>query len=388
MDVLSLMKGSRAYGVILLCISLLACDESKPISPDPVVVKQKALSHTVLWEHLEGWEQDETQQAWSALLKNCTKVDKQLAWKDICHKAKIMPEINKNTTKKFFQDNFTIQALKKTNGGNKGVMTGYYEPLLQGSYQRTERFKYPVYKTPKQMLIVDLASLYPELEGRRVRGKLEGNRVVPFDDRKVIDGEKQPLAGQELLWVDNYIDLFFLHIQGSGRVQLPDGKIVGVGYANQNGHPYVSIGKYLIDKGWAERKGMSMFTLKDWLRNNPEKAQEVLFANPSYVFFDLREDAESGAVGSLNVPLTPERSIAIDPKTIPLGTALWIDSKYPDGTPLRKLVFAQDTGGAIKGELRADFFFGTGKQAEQWAGTMKQNVKFYRLMPKRIENQH
>lgn len=385
MGVLDRIKCVQRIGWLSLIFALVACDQV----PQEPLSQEDPIASEVTWDQLAGWKEDETQEAWSALLQNCKRMVKEEAiWQHVCTKAISAPIINKNTTKKFFQNHFKIEPLIKSDGDNQGLMTGYYEPLLLGSYQPSERFKYPIYKTPEDMLIIELGDLYPELKGKRVRGKLDGNRVIPFDARNSIDSVNTPLAGQELLWVDDYIDLFFLHIQGSGRVQLPDGKVIGVGYANQNGHPYVSIGKYLIDQGFAKPQGMSMFTLKDWLRNNPDKAEQVLFANPSYVFFHIRDDVESGAVGSLNVPLTPERSIAIDPKTVPLGTALWLDSQYPDGTPLRKLVFAQDTGGAIKGELRADFFFGTGKQAEKWAGTMKQKVRFYRLVPQRIENQH
>lgn len=335
------------------------------------------------WSNLPGWESDRHSEAWPALLQNCKVMPrKDSVWQPICDLAGLIPSPTDQTAREFFEKYFEPQQLFASDGDATGLLTGYYEPLLKGSFQPDERYKYPLYKTPEQMLIVELDSLYPELKGRRVRGRLVGNKVVPFYDRAAIDGEELPLKGQEIIWVDNRDDVFFLQIQGSGRVELPDGKVVGVGYDNQNGHPYVSIGKVLINSGKIERKHMNLFTLKDWLRENDDEAQELLNANPSYVFFNLREDANEGPRGSLNVPLVAERSIAVDRKTIKLGSALWVNTRYPDESPLRKLVFAQDTGGAIKGELRGDFFFGNGKEAEYHAGRMKQNAEFWLLRPK------
>jgi membrane-bound lytic murein transglycosylase A len=207
---------------------------------------------------------------------------------------------------------------------------------------------------------------------------------VPFYSRTEIDGPARPLQGDEILWVDDRNDLFFLHIQGSGRVQLPNGTTVNVGYADQNGHPYVSIGKVLIDRGELEKEDVTLFSIRDWLRKHSDRAQALLNENPSYVFFAVLDGIETGPIGSLNVPLTAERSAAVDPDTIPLGTPVWIETELPDAekTAFRRLFLAQDTGGAIKGAVRADIFWGHGERAEHMAGTMKQAGRIFALLPK------
>nr|CAA6802296.1 MAG: Membrane-bound lytic murein transglycosylase A precursor (EC [uncultured Thiotrichaceae bacterium] len=374
-----MLKTLKGLGLLCLLLGALSGCDDKEENTDP----QQQTNNNPAWDQLPGWQSDRHSEAWPALLNNCRVMPKKAdVWKTICNDARTLVNPDDAMSKQFFEKHFEPQQLFAANGNATGFFTGYYEPLLHGSFEKDEKYKYPLYKTPEELLIVDLSSLYPELKGKRVRGRVVGNKVVPFYDRSEIDSKEEPLKGQEIIWVDNRDDVFFLQIQGSGRVQLPDGKIVGVGYDNQNGHPYVSIGKRLIESGKVERKHMNLFTLKDWLAENDDEAQVLLNENPSYVFFNLREDVEEGPRGSLNVPLVAERSIAVDRKQISLGSALWVDTRYPDESPLQKLVFAQDTGGAIRGELRGDFFFGNGEQAEYHAGRMKQDSTFYLLQPK------
>lgn len=382
------MFNPRSIGKLALALSLTllvtACDEQKPI-PVPTQETGPITSEALTWEQLPGWSQDQAHEVWPALLSNCLAMAKKEAfWESVCQAAQTNPLNDAASARRFFEQYFTPYQLFGDNLKAEGLLTGYYEPLLQGSYTPTERFQYPIYSPPKDMLTIELAELYPELKDKRVRGRLvEGNRVVPYYDRATIDSASKPLAGQEIVWVDNKEDLFFLHIQGSGRVQLPDGKVIGVAYANQNGLPYVAIGKRLQEWGKLKPGTINMFSIKQWIRDNPTEADKLLNENPSYVFFSLRENIEQGPVGSLGVPLTAGRSLAVDRKVIPLGSLMWIDSTYPDtNQPLQRLMFAQDTGGAIKGDLRGDFFFGTGQQAETWAGHMKQKTRFYILQPK------
>jgi membrane-bound lytic murein transglycosylase A len=271
-----------------------------------------------------------------------------------------------------------------SNDTAEGLITGYYEPLLHGSPVKTKRFRYPVYGRPDDLVVVDLGALYPELQGKRYRGRLNSNRVVPYYSRTEISQGKRPPDETVLAWVDDPVALFFLEIQGSGRIRLPDGKMLHVGYADQNGHPYVAIGRTLVDSGAMKLEEATMPAIRDWLKANPEKAQAVLNSNPSYVFFTLREPDNTGPIGALNVPLQPERSIAVDPNFIPLGSPVWFDTSLPgnsDARPYRRLVFAQDTGGAIRGPVRADLFLGFGENAERIAGAMRQRGKLYVLLP-------
>ncbi len=347
--------------------------------------KQPAgIGKAIAFNDLPGWHQDQHHEALVALLKGCPRMQKKPNWDVICQAAAQLDPAGRNQAKKFFETYFTPHVLIGVKDQREGLITGYYEPLLHGAMQADERFRYPLYRPPNDMLIVELAALYPALKDKRVRGRLVGNKVVPYYARAEIEDTTQPLRGQELLWVDDRDELFFLQIQGSGRIKLPDGRIIGAAYANQNGHAYISIGKKLIEMGELKREDVNLFSIKDWLRNNPSRAQALLHENPSYVFFTLKDNPEDGPRGSLNVPLTAERSLAIDPKFIELGSPIWLSTTYPDDNShkLQKLMLAQDTGGAIKGQLRADVFWGSGEHAEKMAGTMKQAGKMFVLRPK------
>ncbi len=268
-------------------------------------------------------------------------------------------------------------------GAREGLITGYYEPLLQGDVEPSERFHWPLYRRPDDLVTLDLASRYPALEGNRVRGRLEGQRVLPYWTRAEIDGEAAPLSGQELLWVDDQVDAFFLQVQGSGIVALPDGRLEAIGYSDQNGHPYVSIGRVLVDRGELPLETVSLFSIRDWLERHPEYAHALLDENPSYVFFQSRGAASGdGPLGTLGVSLTAERSIAVDPSVIPLGSLVWLSTTLPDGSAYERLMVAQDTGGAIRGGPRADIFFGRGARAEQLAGTQRSRGRLFVLMPR------
>ena len=363
------------YRHLTLVLTLLLFSGCQSLEP--------GIGNAVKYDDLPGWNQDQHAQAFTALDKGCIRLAKKPDWQIICASARKLGEPDDENAKLFFETHFTPHTLRGEKGKSSGMITGYYEPLLHGAMQADERYRYPLYQSPDDMLIIDLASIYPALKGKRVRGRVVGNKVVPYYSRAQIDSEETPLNGQELLWVDDRDQLFFLQIQGSGRVQLPDGKIIGAGYANQNGHAYIPIGRKLIEMGELTREEVSLFSIKAWLKSNPERAKALLNENPSYVFFVLRDKPEEGPTGSLNVPLTAERSLAIDPKFVELGAPIWLNTSYPGAgqQPLQKLVMAQDTGGAIKGQLRADLFWGTGERAERMAGTMKQPGEMYILLP-------
>lgn len=346
--------------------------------------KAPGIGEAVDFDDLPGWEIDQQAEAIVALRKNCIRLKNKADWQAICNAVEQLSKPDNIDARAFFETHFTPHTLRGEKGKKEGMITGYYEPLLQGSLEPDERYRYPLYQVPDDMLIIELADIFPALKGKRVRGRVVGNKVLPYYERAEIDSDQTPLSGQELLWVDDRDQLFFLQIQGSGRIQLPDGKIIGAGYANQNGRAYHSIGKILIEMDEIKREDVSLSSIKSWLKDNPDRAVALLNENPSYVFFTLRDKVEEGPTGSLNVPLTAERSLAIDPKFVKLGAPIWLNTSYPgaENQPLQKLVIAQDTGGAIKGQLRADLFWGTGDRAEQMAGNMKQSGELYILIPK------
>ena len=338
----------------------------------------------VQWEDLPGWDADQHAKAVPAFLRGCEKIADNPPWRDICAAAAKLPDnVSDEQARQFFEQHFTPHKLLTAEGGDTGLITGYYETLLYGAREPSSRYRYPIYTRPNNMLKIELGELYPALKKRRVRGRLVAdNTVHPYYSRAEIDGAAQPLAGNELLWVDDRAALFFLHVNGSGLVQLPDDKIIGVGYADQNGHPYRSIGKLLAEWGEIPLPDINLFSIRQWLDDNPARMDELLNANPSYIFFIEREASPIGPTGSLNVPLTPRRSLAIDPTVVFLGSPMWLDAESPDGgAPLRRLMIAQDTGGVIKGRVRADFFWGRGEQAKKMAGLMKSRGHLYTLQP-------
>jgi len=297
--------------------------------------------------------------------------------------AATLPPGNSELLRGYFEQFFTPYQVTNPDGGNDGLITGYYEPLLFGSRTPTKRHRFPLYAAPEDLITVDLGSVYPELKNMRLRGRLQGNRVVPYYSRAEIDNGAAPLRGRELLWVDDAIDLFFLQIQGSGRVKLDSGETVRVGYADQNGYPYKSIGKALVERGELPLEKASMQGIKDWGIQNPDKLKDLLNFNASYVFFRELPNNGGGPLGAQGVPLTAGRSIAVDPRNIPLGAPVFLATTWPNSSkPLQRLMVAQDTGGAIRGAVRADFFWGYGKDAGKFAGSMKQSGRMWVLLPK------
>lgn len=357
---------------IILLLLISACASTGDISP--------GRGDIISWQALPGWQQDNLGSIWPALKNNCLTKKLPAGWKNTCAEISMMGQAAPDTIRAFIETRFVARELVSINN-KESLITGYYEPVLNGSLTPDSRYRFPVYGRPKDLVVIKLDKLYPELAGKTIRGRLDGKNVVPFYSRAEIDNGGNQLAGLEIAWVDDPVDLFFLHIQGSGRIRLPDGKMLAVGYADQNGHPYESIGLSLIRRGVIEPEDVSLYTIKNWLAENPRELDQILFSNPSYIFFSVRDSKLAGPIGSLGVPLTAERSLAIDRRFTELGSLLWVDTTLPgaQARPYQRLMVAQDTGGAIKGIVRADVFFGRGSRARDLAGTMKQAGSLYVL---------
>ena len=292
---------------------------------------------------------------------------------------------DESAVRAFFEAFLEPSQVVLTEGTETGLATGYYEPLLRGSRTRRGPYQTPLYRVPPDLVTVDMAGVYPQLKGLRLRGRLKGKRLLPYPTRREIR-LSHCLAGQEIIWVDDAIDAFFLQIQGSGRVFLEEtNETIRLAYADQNGRPYRAIGQYLIEQGEIKREALSAQQIRQWLIEHPSRLDEVFDTNPSYVFFreEKLTDPSVGPKGALGVPLTAGRSVAVDPKYIPLGVPLFIETTEPGGeTALRRMVMAQDTGGAIRGAIRLDYFWGFGSKAGALAGNMKQPVRIWLLQPR------
>lgn len=367
--------------------------DSRPMDSKPADVKEiKVADYSLLkpakWEEVDGFTQDDLSQAWPAWMQSCSALNNKPAWQKACSAAiqlnsQSAGKPGNDTVYSYFRQYFSVYKATNLDGSETGTITGYYEPLLYGSRTKSTRYPYPLYGPPNDLITVELDGIYPELKYKRVRGRLVGNKLVPYYNRSEIETEASPLKGRELLYIDDIIDVFFLQIQGSGLVQLDNGEQVHVGYADQNGHTYNSIGRLLVERGELTLDKASMQGIKNWARNNLDKLRELLNNNPSYVFFRELPPGLPGPLGALGVPILGEHSVAVDPKFIPLGAPVFLSTTEPNSTkPLKRLMLAQDTGGAIKGGVRADFFWGAGNEAGAKAGAMKQAGKIWVLLPK------
>jgi len=359
--------------------------EKKPIKKQSIVKQEtqkdfvqfkkfsKAHLKQIEFSEIDGFEADDLQKALKVFVKDCRASKRKLLLRDVCKKA-----FEADDAKEFFMNNFYIYKLLNKDGSDKGLITGYYEPILNGSLQKTKRFKYPIYKIPSNLITVDVTE-FPQLKGMKIRGKVVGNKLVRYPERKDIPKEKNL---KPICYVDDKIDLFFMHIQGSGKVKLQNNEIININYAAQNGRGYYAIGKALIKRKALKKSEVSLQSIKKWLKEHPKEVDEILNLNKSYIFF---EEGNKGATGALGIELVANRNIAVDRRYIPLGLPVFIQTKNPvTKKDMNLLTVAADVGGAIKGKIRADFYFGSGDEAGQMAGVMKEKGKLIVLLPKGI----
>ncbi|MEQ9608987.1 MAG: MltA domain-containing protein [Kiloniellaceae bacterium] len=395
------------YSGLLLAGLLAACggEAPKETPPEPKAEaplekpseKPALLLEAVAFAELPGWSDDDVSAALPALRRSCGRLSGQpddrplgpdaLAgtvadWRQPCADLAAVPEGDDAVLRSLLEQDFQPFAVSDA-GKVEGLFTGYYEAELKAAAAPTAPGATPLYRVPEDLVTVDLALFRADLRGEKLVGRVAGNQLVPYLTRKEIDAGALKDRGLELAWAADPVDAFFLHVQGSGRVVFPDGRVQRVGFAGSNGHPFYAIGRALIDEGIIDRKTASMQQIRDWLRANPEKAEEIMQRNARYIFF--RPIDGEGPIGAQGVALTPGRSLAVDSSLLPLGAPLWLDTTWPaTDKPLRRLMVAQDVGSAIKGAVRGDFFWGSGEPALEQAGRMKQSGRYYLLLPKAV----
>jgi peptidoglycan lytic transglycosylase A len=352
-----------------------------PVKPAPERASYEAADFTAV----PGWQSTSLLPSLKAFLTGCAKVSAASPLRNACESARSIAD--EGTARRFFETAFTAYSIVAPDRATQGLVTGYYEPILLGSRTRTATFRFPVYGVPQDLIVVDLAEQHPELRGLRLRGRLDGRRLVPYWSRAELEelgrAHEGVIPGVPVLaWVQDPVELFFLQIQGSGQIQLASGERIRLGFADQNGHAYRSLGRHLAERGELALEQASMQGIKAWAQANPAKLADALNANPSYVFFRISDSAE-GPIGALGVALTAGYSIAVDPRFVPLGAPVFLATTLPlSAQPLERLVVAQDTGGAIRGAVRADFFWGTGDSAGAQAGRMRQAGAMWLLWPR------
>ena len=360
------------------------CPKIKTEKEDLAKIPDYGLLKKSDWSAIESsFESDNVLLTWTAWLRSCSVLKQKDTWKKVCDLADDIKEPSDENIKNYFKKYFNLYSATNMDGSDTGTITGYYQPILKGSKVKTSHYKVPLYTTPKDLITVDLSDVYPELKSKRLRGKLAGNKLIPYLSRAEIDGQGSPLAGNEIVWVEDPVEAFFLEIQGSGIIQFDNGEAMQIGYADQNGYPFKAIGSTLVQKKEITMAEASMEGIKNWARKNITKLREFLNMNASYVFFRKLPNDLPGPIGALGVSIEAERSVAIDPKFIPLGAPVFLSTTQPNTSePLERLMIAQDTGGAIRGGVRADFYWGSGDEAGRKAGSMKQQGKIWTLLPR------
>ena len=362
----------------------------QPVTPGPLRLTKASFSD------LPGWTSSDPRAALQAFQRSCSAMASKPEstplggagyagsvgdWRAACAAANATSAA---AARSYFEHWFT-PLLVSAGAVKNARFTGYYEPQLRGSATRQGSYRYPVYDTPSDLITVNLGDFRKTLAGESIAGRVAGHRLVPYPTRAEIDADGLPTA-HVLFYTDDPVALFFLHIQGSGRVRYADGHVMRVSYAAQNGQVYTAIGRILIARGAISRQDMSMQAIRKWLKAHPDQAEQVMEQDASYVFF--REDPIGnpalGAKGAEGVPLTPRASIAVDGRLHALGLPFYVATTLPNSHPLDAVLVAQDYGGAIRGPARADIFFGFGHEAEALAGGMNNTGRMFVLVPKPV----
>ena len=365
--------------LLILLVAACAPAPQKPAPmcpcPPPKPEAEAARYEPRAFPDLPGWNRAQLAPSLRAFSAGCAR------FKRVCEIARGLPAGDEQAARNFFETQFVPYALISTTSGEVGMITGYYEPIIDGSRMPSAQYPFPIYGVPQDLVVVDLGNVVPETRGLRLRGRVDGRRLVPYYTRGEIDARGDAFPAPVIAWSGDPVELFFLQIQGSGQVRLESGERIRIGYADQNGHPYRSLGRYLVERGEMLLEQASMQGIKAWATANPLKLQDALSQNPSYVFFRELPTPE-GPIGALNVPLHAEYSLAVDRRFVPLGAPVYLATTMPlSEEPLERLMAAQDVGGAIRGVVRGDFYWGTGPDAGALAGRMRQQGRMWLLWP-------
>ena len=377
------------YGLSLICfVFLVSCSgEDKGIYNEGVKLQK------VSFASLINWNKDKIDDGFDKALRDvCLVIDKKngvflgdgvikIPLKEYKKHCSNILKITKNSElKKYIYKNFEPYKVIYNNS-DEGKFTSYYEAEVRVSYSRDEKYKYPIYGKPDDLIEVNLQELDSSLPNKRLVGRVENGKIVKYYTRKEI--EENPINAPVILWGDSLVDIHIMQIQGAAVGELPDGKKIRIGYADNNGHKFRGIGSILLEKKALASGKYSMDNIRDWLRKNDKDAKESMQLNNRFIFHKIVE--ADGPIGAMGLPLVAGRSLAVDKDFIPLGVMVWLETYTPDGKRLNKLVMAQDIGGAIKGAIRGDYFWGYGEEAFINAGKMNSKGKYYLLLPKNIE---
>jgi len=357
------------------CPACPQCPAAKP--------PESARYQEATFAQLPDWQAAALAPSLRAFLAGCVRP---VVFAKACEQARAVAPNDEAAARQFFESAFVPYAVVSSDTGDTGLITGYYEPVVEGARTRSAQNRYPIFGVPDDLLVVDLASVNPDVRNLRLRGRIDGRRIVPYYSRSEIDAKGDAFPAPVLGWTADPVALFFMQIQGSGQLRLDSGERVRLGYADQNGHPFRSLGRYLVERGELKLEDASMQGIKAWASANPARLKEALNQNPSYVFFRELPAASSaleGPVGALGVPLSAEYSLAVDRRFIPLGSPVYLATTAPlSDEKLERLMAAHDTGGAIRGAVRADFYWGGGPQAGERAGRMRQQGRLWLLWPR------
>jgi len=372
----ALLLGALAVTIVLVLLLLLL--RGKPLDNEAVSFEP------ISFAEIDGWQTDDQAPAFQALLRSCPSASAAAA---ICGEAQALAsrgEVGRDAARAFFEAHYTPHRI--LGAKQPGLITGYYEPEVEGARERGPGFQVPVYGRPADLVALTPDEMRARFNDRLTAMRETGDGLVPYFTREEIDRGALAGRGLEILYLADPVELFFMQVQGSGRVRLPDGTTLRLGYAGKNGYPYTSIGKLLLERGEGKANGMSMQVLKDWLWADAPRGQRLMWENRSYVFFrelDGRE-AQDGPIGAAGVALTPGRSLAVDASYHALGLPIFVEAETlvgSDGAPFRKLMIAQDVGSAIRGPERGDIFWGSGEAAGAIAGSTLAPARFIVLLP-------